>query len=592
MSVEQTVTPRAAENAPKSAVLRRPWLLLSLAALYWGVTVGLSFIDVPYFFRFLFGMAAPALFLLLFSVWWWTNRTFTRADRWLGFLLLTGGVLAAAPLTHPSIGISTVLMVGVPVVLTLWTLWIAFARQASLSAKRVGAIALALATWGGLSLFRNEGVDGNLRADLHWRWTPTAEELFLAQPPAITPASSSAAEDSATLRLSPGDWPEFRGPNREGIVQGAEIETDWSAAPPHLVWKQRIGPAWSSLIVIGSRLYTQEQRGEQEVVVCYDAATGAQLWAHDDAARFWDAVSGAGPRATPTFANGRIYTLGATGILNCLDATTGQRFWSHDLKSQAAATIPMWGLSGSPLIAGGLVVVYGGGENQSNLLAFDAETGAPSWTAAAGGQSYSSPQLVPIGGVPQVLMLTDGGLAAVEPATGAPLWHAGAVLPGAPRMLQPHLIDAARLFVGSLQAFSASLIDVVAGDGGWTTSEVWTSAQVKPEFSEFVVHDGNAYGFDGAIFCCLELETGKRRWKGGRYGRGQVILLADQGLLLVLSETGEAVLVAARPEKHHELARFEALHGKTWNHPVIAHGRLYARNAEEIACYNLSKQGG
>ena len=444
-----------------------------------------------------------------------------------------------------------------------------------------------LLTWGSTMLVRMEGLDGDLRANFHWRWTRSAEETFLAESnPKSLP--DSPAEKQPRLTLSAEDWPGFRGgPQVNGVVRSVSIATDWDVAPPRMLWKQRIGPAWSSMTIVGDRLFTQEQRGEQEAVVCYDASSGAQLWAHEDSTRFYEAVSGAGPRATPYFAEGRIYSLGGTAILNCLDAASGQCFWSHDLKREAGAKIPLWGVSGSPLVVNGIVVVFGGGENQNNLIAYDAKTGAEVWKAAVGNQSYSSPQLVIIAGESQILMLCDEGLVAVEPATGTTLWKGGAAMPGAPRNLQAHLIQGTQIMGGSLSGIGVGLIDVAKVGEKWKVSEGWTSTAMKPEFSEFVVHDGYAYGFDGAIFGCLDIATGKRCWKAGRYGRGQVILLAQQGLLVVLSESGEAVLIAADPAKHRELARFQAINGKTWNHPVIAHGRLYVRNAEEMACYEL-----
>lgn len=590
MSVETVPAGVPAETEPpKAARPPRAWPPLALLGIYWGIAIGLRYVEVPFFFRFLYGMAAPALLLIAFSIWWWRNRAIPLGHRALGFIVVVGGALLAAPLSHPSIGLWTALMTGLPFAMTVWTLWIVAARKLAL--WRIGAIGLVLmlATWGSLALIRIEGVDGDLRPAMHWRWTPTAEEVFLADRVAAPSTGSPAPSAASSVEIAPGDWPVFRGPGRDAVVQSLSIATDWNARPPKLLWKQRIGPAWSSLIIVGKRLYTQEQRGEQELVVCYDAETGRELWAHADATRFWESVSGAGPRATPTFAEGRIYALGATGILNCLDAVTGKPHWSRNLQTDADAKIPMWGLSSSPLVAGGIVVVYGAGEDHDNLLAFDAETGNRAWSAAGGVNSYSSPELLTIAGRPQVVMFSDGGLLAVEPASGAKLWQAGVLTPGAPRSLQAHLVEGTRLLVGSLTAFGAALIDVAfsENENTWSAVTRWETTAVKPEFSDFVVHQGQAYGFDGAIFCCLDLETGQRRWKGGRYGRGQVLLLADQGLLLVLSETGQAILLTATPERHQELSRFQAVDGKCWNHPAIAHGRLYARNAEEIACYEL-----
>ena len=403
-----------------------------------------------------------------------------------------------------------------------------------------------------------------------------------------TPDRSESSRVGESISLSSGDWVEFRGRNRDGVIHSIKIATDWNTIPPRQLWRQRVGPAWSSVIVVGGRLYTQEQRGEQEAVVCYDAETGRELWAHTDVARFWESVSGAGPRATPTFADGRIYTLGGTGILNCLDAAIGERYWSHDIAADVGTRPPQWGFSSSPLVTDGLVIVFAGGDGDKNLLAYHADTGNLAWAVPAGTTGYGSPYLATLAGKRQCLLLSDLGLIAVDPATGAVLWKGGAAMPGAPRYGQLHAIGEAQLLVGSYEMTSVTLLDVKRDGENWSVVPRWTSKNLRPEFPDFVLHDGHAYGFDVSIFCCIDLATGKRCWKEGRYGRGQVVLLADQSLLLVMSESGEAVLLSANPERHEELGRLKALDGKTWNHPVIAHGRLYARNAEEMACYELA----
>jgi outer membrane protein assembly factor BamB len=341
------------------------------------------------------------------------------------------------------------------------------------------------------------------------------------------------------------------------------------------------------VIVIGDRLFTQEQRGEQETVVCYEASTGKEVWVHGDRARFTETVSGAGPRATPTFADGRVFTQGATGIVNCLDATTGQRLWTHDVTAEAPAKPPMWGYASSPLVADDKVIVFAGGEGDRNLLAYRTDTGDPVWAAPASHDSYSSPELVSLGGQRQCLLLGDHGLTAVDPATGKVFWQYGWVQAGAPRTLQAHVLGPSRVVAGTLSSPGVALVDVTHDGNQWRVVEVWSTTGMRPEFPDFVVHDGHAYGFDGAIFCCLDLVSGKRRWKEGRFGRGQVMLLSEQSVLLVISEKGEAILVAADPERHRELGRFRALAGKTWNHPVVLGGRLYLRNDEEMACYEL-----
>jgi outer membrane protein assembly factor BamB len=558
--------------------------------LFWVPHFVVDRLDKPYFVGFLYAMASAALLALLYFTWWWANRRIPLSERVYGFTLIVGLGVLAVPLVHPSVGWFGLLITGLPVVLTSWTLWLLVVKYTALSRKRLAALVVIALTWGCFTLIRIEGLDAELQADVHWRWTPSAEELFLAEK--VRAAGDGADSQGLHLadwapNLSPGDWTGFRGPQRDGVVRGVTIPTNWSKTLPQPLWRHRVGPAWSSVIVIADRLFTQEQRGQQETVVCYDATRGTELWLHEDTARFWEGVSGAGPRATPTFADGRIYALGGTGILNCLDAATGKRHWSHDLTVDAPAKVPMWGFSGSPLVVGGLVIVFAGGDSDRNLLAYHTDSGELAWTAPAGPGSYSSPHLATLAGRQQCLMLTEHGLTAVYPATGSVLWNAGLSMPGAPRTLQPHIIGEAQLVVGTLEGPGVALIEVSQNGDAWNVTEHWASKAMKPEFPDFVVHQGHIYGFDNNVFCCLDLATGNRCWKGGRYGRGQVVLLADQSLLLVLSETGEAILLSANPDRHEELGRFQALDGKTWNHPVIAHGRLYVRNAQEMACYEL-----
>lgn len=575
--------PAAAPAAPP-----RLWPPVAFVAVYWAASFVVGRLDKPYFYGFVYGMASVALLALFYFGWWWTRRGVPLGSRLLGFLLVVGGGGVAYPLVHPSVGGFGLLFTGLPFALTAWTVWMLLARRHSLPLVGSGALALVWLSWLALALLRIDGVTADLRPDLRWRWSLSAEDLARAERAARAEEQTRAAAPSQEpLAAGPGDWVAFRGAEREGVLRGVTINADWNSNPPRQLWKRRVGPAWSSLIVVGERLFTQEQRDDKEAVVCYDAATGKQLWLHEDTARFWESVSGAGPRATPTFADGRLFTLGATGILNCLDAATGRRHWSRDITKDASAKQPQWGFSGSPLVVEGEVMVAAGGEGGKGLLAYRARDGEPARGAAVGPCSYSSPQLVTLAGKPQVLLLGERGLSSVDPATGEVLWAYGQAIPGAPRAVQAHVLGEGQLVCGNLTAFTVSRIDVTRDGSGWKATERWTTSDMKPEFPDFVVHGGHAYGFDAGIFCCIELDTGTRKWKGGRYGRGQVLLLADQPALLVLTEKGQAVLLAVNPERREELGRFQALEGKTWNHPVVAHGRLYARNAEEMACYDL-----
>jgi outer membrane protein assembly factor BamB len=568
----------------------RLWLPLVMLTLFWGLSFAVGLLDKPYFLGFLYSLAAAGLLVLIVSGWWWANRRLRLRDRLLGFVLVLGGGLLVAPFCDPSVTFA-LLTFGLPLAMTTGILWMLLVKKTAFSWGRLGAVVVILLTWAIFPLYRVDGLNSDLKADVRWRWSSTEEEKFLVERAQSAKANSVSATDvaeNAALTLRAGDWPAFRGPDRDGVLRGVSIPTNWSTSPRPR-WHHRVGPAWSSMIVIGDRLYTQEQHGPMEAVVCYDSTDGKELWSHEDPARFWETVSGAGPRATPTFAAGRLYTLGGTGILNCLDAVTGKAFWTKDLKAEVDAPVPMWGFSSSPLVVDGLVIVFAGGKSERTLLAFRTEYGELEWAAPAGEGSYASPQLATLAGKRHCLMVSDGGLTAVDPANGKVLWKAGQVMSGAPRTAQPHLLGDTRLLVASLEGIGVAHLEVSQDGGEWNPRVLWVSTDLRPEFPDLVVHLGHAYGFDVNVFCCIDLANGKRCWRAGRYGRGQVLLLADQSLLLVLSETGEAVLLAASPDEHRVLGRFQALNGKTWNHPVIAHGRLYARNAEEMACYELTR---
>ena len=379
------------------------------------------------------------------------------------------------------------------------------------------------------------------------------------------------------------EWPGFRGSARDGTVHGVKLETDWSTTPPVKMWHRPIGPGWSSFAVQGDLLFTQEQRGEEEMVVAYRVNTGEPVWRHRDAVRFWESNGGAGPRGTPTLHNGRVYALGATGILNVLDARNGAVIWSRNAASDSGKQIPMWGFSSSPLIVHDMVVVAAAGK----LAAYELATGKPRWFGPNGGGGYSSPHLATIGGIEQIVFLSAAGATGINLADGKQLWQYA--WPGTP-ILQPALTAEGDVLVSSGDAMGGMGIRRLAvthAADSWSVAERWVSSGLKPYFSDFVVHNGHAFGFDGRILSCIDLKDGTRKWKGGRFGQGQLVLLPDQDLLLVLSEEGELGLVSATPDKFTEVARLPGIEGKTWNHPVLVRDTLLVRNDQEMAAFRL-----
>lgn len=569
--------------SPESRAVR-VWPGVVLVALFWCVFFGVRILDAPISTGFMSIMAASALMTLLYVGWWLFNGTVRLADRLFDVGVLIVGALVAGWFCHPSLGPIGLVFLGLPLALSAWTIWLLVARRWSASTRRAGTIVVLALVWLSQIVVRIDGVDGSNQASVSLRWRPTAEDLYVAEQAKSAPSQVN----SAPLQPREGDWLDFRGPLRRGELHGQRIATDWSSSPPHELWRRNVGPAWSSVLVIDGRLFTQEQRGELEAVTCLDAETGQEIWAHTDAVRFSDGQAGAGPRATPTFAHGRIYSLGATGVLNCLDAVDGKPIWSRDLVADTGAPLPMWGFSSSPLVVENSVVVYGGAQPDKGLVAYNANTGEPIWTAATGPISYSSAQIATCGGESQLLFLSDAGLIAVAPQSGQLLWQYSVPAAGIWRVVQPRQLDDGTILIGC-EDLGLVRLEAAKQQDQWQVTPRYKVRAIRPAYNDFVVCEDLLYGFDESIFCCVETATGKRRWKAGRYGHGQVLLLADQKLLLVVTETGEVVLISAVPEKHVELGRFQAVAGKTWNHPVVAHGRLYVRNDHELACFDVQE---
>jgi outer membrane protein assembly factor BamB len=327
-------------------------------------------------------------------------------------------------------------------------------------------------------------------------------------------------------------------------------------------------------------------------VVCYDGETGKEIWEQGLPSRFFEGLGGLGPRSTPALQGQYLYTLGAEGWLRKLDARNGQVVWKVDLRNEAAMEIPpMWGYSASPLVYADKVVVHAGGKEGKGVLAFNDNDGTLAWCTASGKDSYGSVQVITLLDKKYLCLLSEQGAHLWEPETGKLVYdyqwpHSGY------RSLQPQVIDGNKLLVGTGLGSGTRLVQFKETDGEIATEEVWTSLNMKPDFNDFLVHKGHLYGFDNLIFACVDLSDGKRKWKGGRYDKGQALLLADSDLIVVVTEKGELVLLRTNPEKLEEIFKIQALEGKTWNHPIVVGDKLYLRNAKEAVCFQLPIQAG
>lgn len=530
------------------------------------------------------GVLGPALGGVAILLWWVAASRATWRERVAGLL----GVVAIAGVTLVLIDKSmrgpAVLVLTIPLGMAAFGLGAILCGRLLSFRRTAIALVFALVGFSVSLLLRSDGVWGNFSLGLHARWIPSQEDLLLRAEK--TRPVADVTQINFVAALEQPEWPEFRGPHRDGQQHGPQLATDWQANPPERIWQIAVGPAWSSFAVAGPLLFTQEQRGAFETVVCYKADSGREIWTRQIESRFDDPLGGPGPRATPTLAGGALFVMGATGWLLKLDPQTGEVLWQTDLRKEADREPPMWGFASSPLVVDSTVIVHGGGKADKGILAFDTTDGKLRWSAAAGDHSYSSPQLATIGGEPAVLMLTNAGLNVLNPASGESRLNYEWTFDNY-RALQPHLVGNDQVLLATPMTGGTRCIRIVNREGKLAADDVWNSRNLKPDFNDLVEYQGHAYGFDGALFTCIDVATGERDWKGGRYGKGQVLLQEESGLLLVATETGEVVLLKADPQASQELGRFQAIEGKTWNHPVLVGDRLYVRNAEQAACYRL-----
>ena len=575
------------------------------------------------------GVAGGALVILF---WWLLFSRASWGERLSALGLIAIALIATrfvADESMTSFGAVLFFVIGVPLLLFALLIWAVITRAFTAGRRRAWLLPVIALSSLLLATLRVDGATASRGLNFGWRWTPTAEERMLAaasegsvdlapdrgapteatdadpsnevvEPaPTSLPASDSHEPAPPAAPRHVPEWPGFRGSNRDGIVHGIRIATDWSTAPPVEMWRRPVGPGWSSFAIDGDRFYTQEQLGEEELVTCYSLDKGERIWTHRDPGRFWEAAGGAGPRATPTLHEGRVYTVGANGVINALDARDGSVVWSRNLAADAQKKVPDWGFAGSPLVVGDALIIAAAGKPVS----YDLATGDLRWIGPKGG-GYSSAQLATIDGVEQIVILNGVGVVSVDPREGKELWKYD--WPG-DGIVQPGVMADGSVLVGGANSGMGGGDPGVRrlaikrapgewsperGTAGWTVEERWTSNGLKPFFNDFVLHEGHAYGFDGSPLAAVDLETGERKWKGGRYGNGQLILLADQDLLLVLSEKGELALVDASPGQYNERARFKAIEGKTWNHPAIARDVVLVRNAEEMAAFRVRLADG
>ena len=425
-----------------------------------------------------------------------------------------------------------------------------------------------------------------------------ARDLDEASADKLRELSAAAAKTPAAAQTGM-DWPQWRGPNRDGVSTETGLLESWPEQGLNVLWSQPSGDGYSSVVVANGRVVTMVQDGKDEAVVSWDAATGKELWRYKYPAHFRHRQFGDGPRSTPAIADDHVYTVGGTGIMHCLklttDRTNGEMVWRKDLRAEFGAPQLDWGISFSPLVEKERVYIMPGGPNGKSLAALDCKTGAVVWQNLDDDASYSSPVAADLVGRRQIVFLTAERLLSVAPDSGMLLWEfpwpAGpAHTPSSittPLVIHRDIGD--YVFVSSGYDKGSALIKIEADGTGFRASQVYKNLNLRTVFSSCVCRDDFIYGFDDVNLVCLDLRSGKKKWKEYGFGRGS-LALAD-GHLIILSDQGTLALAAADPQEYREVSRFQHSDQRsTWTVPVIADGRLYVRDWTRVVCYELKKK--
>lgn len=528
-----------------------------------------------------------------------TARRYGRAMTLLWALIVAAcgaGIVGlqtqAGRLDYATVNVATLILTCILLLATLARLY--WWRGAPRTVRWLPAVAIAgLAAAAGL--LRIDGVSGRLVPQFSFRWTPPPDRLL------TLPAVATDAPEVDLRTTTPNDFPQFLGPHRDLVAPSVPLDRDWHARPPRLVWRQPIGAGWSGFSVVHGYAVTLEQRGDDELVTCYEAATGRACWSHAVAARHQTVLGGVGPRSTPTIDQGLVYALGATGVLRCLDGATGRLVWMDDLLARCGVSPDQdldavaWGRAASPLVVDDLLVVPLGGPAGGpyrSLIAFDKRSGHVRWLGGTSQVSYASPSLLTVDGTRQIVIVNEASVSGHRVEDGVELWShpwPGGSTSNA-SVSQAVSVGPSLLLLSKGYGVGSSLIEVQCdGDGQWTTRTCWAqTGLLKTKFTNLAVHDGYAYGLSDGILECAEVRTGQRRWKerrSGNFGHGQLLLVGD--LLLVSAEAGAVALVEANPDRFVKLGEFAALDDQTWNTMCLTGPYLLVRNAVEAACYEL-----
>ena len=392
------------------------------------------------------------------------------------------------------------------------------------------------------------------------------------------------------------DWPQWRGPDRDGISRATGLLKEWPDAGPQVLWRVSLGEGFSGISVADGRVYTMFSEGEDEFVICLNASNGEEIWRFRSDSTYYESEGGNGPRATPTIDGEFLFTVSAQGKFYALSCATGEEVWSYDLIRDFRSYMPRWGFSSSPLVEGNMLLVEVGGNNGKFIVAFNKTNGDVLWSSHMDKLGYASPIAVTIGGVRQLIVFAGLRLLAVSTDNGELLWtyswrtgrfdvHAAT----------PIFIPPDKIYISSAYGKGSAVVQVKVMDSPESGSrikmevkEVWMHERMQNRLATSILHGNHLYGFHKTILKCIDANTGTEKWKARGFGEG-TLMFAD-GHLIILGDRGKLGLVEATPAAFNEVASAEVLSGLCWTVPTLANGRLYARNEKEIVCLDMTGQ--
>ncbi|MFT6180311.1 MAG: outer membrane protein assembly factor BamB [Akkermansiaceae bacterium] len=449
--------------------------------------------------------------------------------------------------------------------------WLLFLSRLPWKGRLLGMVAM-------LPLFvlvKMDGHTGGFFPQFSWRWgKESAKEM---------PELVGEVAKEGTLIATEGaeHFPRFLGAEMKNWVSGELLPEGWHESEPKELWRKQIGEGWSAFSVAGDFAYTIEQRGERETTICYELRTGDAVWVHEEDVRFEESMGGDGPRSTPTVAAGKVFSYGATGILNCLDARTGKVIWGKDVLANFGQSVPTWAKSNAPLVVDGKVIVTLGKEAEGNLAAFDVLSGDLVWRSGDYSSSYTSPVVATLAGKRQVVAFQQKSIDGYEIESGEILWSFP-IGNSQGNCASPMIVDDT-VITSSGYGYGTHRIQIKKSGEGYEAEEMWHTLKLKAKFANMVVKDGNVFGLNEGRMVCLDLEDGSLRWRGSNFGHGQILGVGDH--MIVQTENGGISIVEISSEEEKIVGEFDALEHRTWNNPVVAGRILLVRNDREAIAF-------